>query len=172
MIRDPQVANGIKGPTGPTGPTGPAGPLNTGAVFGLSQTNTANANISINGSTWILLQSKSVTPSSTSDGVLLVADFVAMMDGPLNSSAYFEFELRRGSTSIYTKNMQLTLFDSTFTEVEALGHSVPYTMTYIDSPATTSVTTYSLYGRAQYRTSGQEMYVSGNINLQSAVVKG
>jgi len=152
-------------------------PEPTGSSSGLVQATTNNLSTSIGGTTWVSIQSQSITPTATTDKVLVIADFTAEFSGTLDSSAYVEFELRRGtSTAICKKYMTAALYEPVnFASVEVSPFDIPFSMTFIDTPSTTSATTYYLYGRGPYKATSSgtiDMYVVGRATLQVALVKG
>jgi len=73
----------------------------------------------------------SITPSSTSSKILILASLTGRIISGLNSSAYVG--MKRGSTELNCGQEWIMGSDTTFASA---------TMTYLDSPSTTSSTTY------------------------------
>jgi len=77
------------------------------------------------------LFSASITPSSTSSKILILASITSRVFSGFNSSAYVG--MKRGSTELPCAHEHINGPDTTFASA---------TMTYLDSPSTTSSTTY------------------------------
>lgn len=93
--------------------------------------------------------STSITPTSSTSKILVIAQIVCGLSGTSNDGV---FQLVRGSTTIGSTDM----FAS------AAGQAVAYQgynwcYPYLDSPATTSSTTYSIQGKSY---SGNTLYVN------------
>jgi hypothetical protein len=106
--------------------------------------------------------SASITPSSSSSRILiLISDPVsAYRDGDLN---YIGGRLVRTSTAIFTNDYILGN--------DGYGHRQSFNnlaMTYVDSPATTSATTYKLQGKAT--SSGATAYFQYSGNTASIIL--
>ena len=106
--------------------------------------------------------SASITPSSSSSRILvLISDPIsAYRDGDLN---YIGGRIVRGATAIFTNDYILGN--------DGYGHRQSFSnlgMMYVDSPATTSATTYKLQGKAT--SSGATAYYQYSSNTGSIIL--
>jgi hypothetical protein len=88
-----------------------------------------------------------ITPSATSSKVLVLVTLQAMVDG--NSSNGGQFRLQRGSTDIGIGDAAGSRTRVSFGNMRSTFSRSVYTtgLNFLDSPATTSATTYSVEGR-------------------------
>jgi hypothetical protein len=88
--------------------------------------------------------SATITPSATSSKILVIASFVTANN---NGAASMRFNLVRGSTNIAqaTGGSLNSTWHGYFASATAGGSAI---ISYLDSPATTSLTTYKLQGAA------------------------
>ena len=100
-----------------------------------------------------------ITPSSTSSKILI---FVNQANRKDNSNAATEAQSRlyRGATAVQTNNTVSTCYTGTTMELR-----VQASLMYLDSPATTSATTYTMYGAATAGTASFDFFSSGSITL-------
>jgi hypothetical protein len=96
--------------------------------------------------------SASITPSSSSSKILVLTSIT--LGGTTN--AYIAVNLVRGSTNIVVGDTGSPGIECTFGVTDAGGSNtfltygaLPYSFTYLDSPATTSATTYKIQLRPQ-----------------------
>ena len=95
--------------------------------------------------------SATITPSSTSSKILVIASFVA---GNNSSTGSIQFNLLRNSTDIgkstgsATQNSTLEIFTN------STGSGDSNSLTFLDSPSTTSSTTYKIQMRLPYGGTG------------------
>ena len=132
----------------------------TGSVLQvISATNTNSANsgflLATSSATYTAgALSASITPSSTSSKILVIINTVQYRAG---SSSYTVY---RGSTNIGGSTngfARLSGANSTW---------LPMGISYLDSPSTTSATTYQLYGRAE---AGGVTYFGGDGDMKSTI---
>jgi hypothetical protein len=81
-----------------------------------------------------------ITPRFSNSKIYIVATFSMTQDGQDNAQAYVTI-YRNGSTDLKAAN-PLAMYDTPGGDV---GFSIP--ITYYDSPATTSATSYTVYGK-------------------------
>ena len=109
-------------------------------TLSFSTTTTASSSSSTYVTTGLTL---TITPTSASNKVLVRVTTVVSADG-IGCYRQAQIDLRRGGTS---------LGQSVFISYESSGnndHAVPMSIEYLDSPATTSATTYILYFRRDW----------------------
>ena len=132
----------------------------TGSVLQvISATNTNSANsgflLATSSATYTAgALSASITPSSTSSKIMVIINTVQYRAG---SSSYTVY---RGSTNIGGSTngfARLSGANSTW---------LPMSISYLDSPSTTSATTYQLYGRAE---AGGVTYFGGDGDMKSTI---
>ena len=107
----------------------------------------------------------SITPSSTSSNILIsITSVIAYTSYGSRSSDYCGVNLKRNTTSILGGG------NNDFCSVWELsnhGFNFPVAISYVDSPSTTSSTSYTLFSRVQ--TSGESAYwnngIGGRITL-------
>lgn len=87
----------------------------------------------------------SITPSATTSKVLVI---VSHTNNQWNTQNGFYIQLLRGSSPIWTTDL-MGLMDSNYTVFD----SWPYTFAYVDSPSTTSSTTYKTQFKSRNSTS-------------------
>jgi hypothetical protein len=91
--------------------------------------------------------SASITPSSTSSKVLILTSQTAIIYQ--QSLLYMGTRILRGSTSIYEPGDRGDIgFDVTGANTPYIGHR--FSLMYLDSPSTTSSTTYKTQGKMAY----------------------
>lgn len=103
----------------------------------------------------------SITPTNASSKVLVM--IMACMGGSYSgdNSGQFDIQLVRGSTSILAPNRN-NWYENGTSDSKVFRTTVP--LTYLDSPATTSATTYKLQIRNQF---GGSVYVNSNSNIST-----
>jgi guanyl-specific ribonuclease Sa len=101
--------------------------------------------------------SASITPTSSSSKILVVVQGNGRATGPGN--CYFMPSLFRNSTEIYDLFAQGGNFNN------SSDIRTPISIVFMDSPATTSSTTYQLYLDSTYATSVQLNDVSGTSSI-------
>jgi hypothetical protein len=104
--------------------------------------------------------SATITPKSTSSKILIIACTQCYTNNPSGHQAYYT--LYRGATN---------LGDATdgfgwLANAEAVGGSIH--ISYLDSPSTTSATTYALYGRSSNAAATVEF--SGSSGIRHSIV--
>ena len=115
---------------------------NGGFLLSTSSSSYVNAGLSV-----------SITPSSTSSKIMIYVSTNTYRDGSASCTIY------RGSTNLggSTHGMQR------MTGVQ--GYWMPVGLTHLDSPSTTSATTYHLFARSESGT----MYVGGDGDMQNNI---
>jgi hypothetical protein len=114
----------------------------------------------------------SITPTSSSSKVLVLVSQSFYLTIGTGSSQYGGFQIVRNSTAIYTPAQDGT---SSFDYGVGVGNSTSvslftrYSACYLDSPATTSATTYKTQMRIYYPTSGGAIYAQ-NSNGTSSII--
>jgi hypothetical protein len=105
--------------------------------------------------------SATITPTSTSSQILV---FVASNYGTSTTSVFGIFNLLRGSTNISQPSTAPT-YNGTTISYTSVGDVINnWSMLFLDSPATTSATTYKIQGRASSGT----IYVNRRNTADSA----
>ena len=155
-----QGATGVTGPTGPGGPTGPTGPIGatgvtgTGAVKQVVSVTKVDAYTQTNTSyTDITGMAATITPTSATSKILV-----------LFSGSFYN--ANAGQTSIETLYRNSTnLFTYGFAQQPSniTGIVMPASLSYVDSPATTSATTYGIYYKQSTSASAVYLTISGDI---------
>ena len=113
-----------------------------------------------------------ITPSSSSSKILVLVSQNFYVTIGTGSSQYGGFQIVRNSTAIYTPAQDAT---SSFDYGVGVGNSTSislftrYSACYLDSPATTSATTYKTQMRIYYTTSGGTIYAQ-NSNGTSSII--
>ena len=117
----------------------------------INQVLNSGANVSSNSSSDVEMISLAITPTATSSKFLIMFGVGAQ----LNSDEYASFDLYRGSLASGSKIMDggETLFSA------ANNIRFGYHFSYLDSPSTTSATTYTVVGVPQF--SGTIMFGGG-----------
>jgi len=90
--------------------------------------------------------SGSITPSSTSSKVLVIATTPMKINGTAGDDLQGSMQLVRTSTSILNYENNFSIY------LGAAQWKFPLTMTYLDSPSTTSATTYKTQIKSQGKT--------------------
>ncbi len=109
--------------------------------------------------------SVSITPSSTSNKIFIITNFIAYLDNP--SEAFFT--IYRGATNLSGVNGMATLY----IETASAQITTPISMSYLDSPSTTSATTYQVYTKvAGGGTVNFSAYSSGTASITAFEIKG
>ena len=142
--------------------TGVSIPGHVVQVLSATKTNTQN----INGTSFVEISDLSVTitPSSSSSKILVIVD----VHYGSSNSGYPAFKLMRGTTHISVADTQSTGIEASFGHANNFS-SAEYRLfsahhNYLDSPSTTSATTYSIQG-SPMRTSSQTLYINRAITL-------
>jgi len=111
----------------------------------------------------------SITPSSSTSKVLVMAS-QNMWAYRGNTEAAGRIKLLRNSTDIWNQSPTL---QSMSTFVNASGNTEVSTflpIMYLDSPATTSSTTYKIQGRTEYTTDGGQVNFQKGSNVSTIIV--
>ena len=154
------LTNQLSGMTTASLPALGSAQMPTGSVIQvISATNTYSANggflLTTSSATYTAgALSASITPSSTSSKIMVIINTVQYRAG---SSSYTVY---RGSTNIGGSTngfARLSGANSTW---------LPMSISYLDSPSTTSATTYQLYGRAE---AGGVTYFGGDGDMKSTI---
>jgi len=94
--------------------------------------------------------SATITPTSASSKILVIS-FQACTTGASDRSGFSSFRLLRGATSVWsgegTSNTSYGILDGSSSDYAELR--MYFTLNYLDSPATTSATTYKTQGRLE-----------------------
>ena len=100
--------------------------------------------------------SASITPRSSSNKILIICRFAHSRSG---SSTGIHFRLARGGSAIFVGDASGSRTQAATGShyLDSYNH-IGETITFLDSPATTSSTTYSLQGRVSY--GGPTWYVN------------
>jgi len=88
----------------------------------------------------------SITPSSTSSKILVIATLPMKINGSAGDDLQGSMQLVRGSTSILNYENNLSIY------LGAAQWKFPLSMTYLDSPSTTSSTAYKVQIKSQGKT--------------------
>jgi hypothetical protein len=137
-------ATGPQGPTGPTGATGPQGPAGSsgGKIVQVVSSTTSNTTSATGGAGWVDVSGLSVTitPTLATSKILIMSSFGTFGTSG-GSQPYFTgwVKLVRGTTDI--TNAFTGGYFPNGSSVNTADYDV-YSTQYIDSPATTSATTY------------------------------
>jgi len=78
-----------------------------------------------------------ITPSSATSKILCLVTIGGALKNVANSGNYIVFKLKRGATTVFTQ-------DGFLYNPVAQSFATTFAMTYLDSPATTSATTYKV----------------------------
>ena len=132
-------------------PTLTSSNMPTGSVVQVVQTTTTSAWHSTAATTWedVTGQTITITPSSTSNKVLITLSAWGIILNPFGCG----IKLLRGSTDIHQMESYVT--DSQWSQG-------CYTFSYLDSPATTSATTYKIQGYSQSQSANAEFRFNYN----------
>jgi hypothetical protein len=135
----PTGAQGIQGPTGATGPQGSAG--TAGKIAQVVSVTTSNTTSSTGGAGYVDVSGLSVTitPTLSTSKILVMTSFLILGSGSTYQSGLVQ--LVKNSTSL-TSAVLGTYYPSG--GGVNTGNYAQYSMQYIDSPATTSATTYKI----------------------------
>ena len=118
----------------------------TGTISGVLQivTGTASTEVTVDTATYTDIGlSASITPSSSSNKILILANFPAYFSR--NGGQGGGVKVLRGSTSIYASYSDANGPYEVFNGDSSIG--VRFNFSQLDSPATTSATTYKFQGR-------------------------
>ena len=113
--------------------------------------------------------SVSITPSSATSKVLVMAS-QNMWVYRGNTEAAGRVKLVRGATDIWNQSATLQSFSTFITGSTGTESSTFLPIMYLDSPATTSSTTYKIQGRAESTTSSGEAVFQKGSNLSTIIV--
>ena len=110
-----------------------------------------------------------ITPTLSTSKVLVTMNFDVNFDGNPGSVESTSYQIVRGSTAVYEPGYMITYIPS---GVSALTFSNRITLVYLDSPATTSATTYKLQFKKGSQTSSTINYPGGaaSVILQEVLV--
>lgn len=130
-----------------------------GSVLQVVVANGPNSDVSFTGSTFTDINlSASITPLSTSNKILVKCNFVAASNNSGAGSYALGLKILRGTTGIYE-----TFRTPWAGSVSAIGQMAH--LEYLDSPATTSATTYKVQAK-NGASSGNVTAHMGNSNAQ------
>jgi hypothetical protein len=159
-----QVASGLIASVSGASLTGtqtiPRGTLPTGSVLQVVQATTISSTTSSSTSYVAIANlTASITPSSSSSKVLIL----------VNSHIYTSGANVESAITIYRNSSDLSTGGTGFTDAYTGGSDliVPFSMMYLDSPATTSSTTYAAYFK---RTQGTTSMVANLRGCLSSVI--
>jgi hypothetical protein len=110
-----------------------------------------------------------ITPTLSTSKVLVTMNFDVNFDGNPSSVESTFYQIVRGSTAVYEPGYMILYIPS---GVTGLSFSNRITLVYLDSPATTSATTYKLQFKKGSQTSSTINYPAGaaSIILQEVLV--
>ena len=105
-----------------------------------------------------------ITPTASNSKILVLAliNVYAYRSAPQQGS---NLALLRGATSIWDAKAEWTLFDGNNQGITLMTSNS--TLSYVDSPATTSATTYKLQGAAKYTTSSGQVIFQNNSTVST-----
>ena len=133
--------------------------LPAGSVLQVVVADGPNSDVSFTGSTFTDINlSASITPISTSSKILVKCNFVAASNNASAGSYALGLKILRGTTGIYETFR--TPWAGSVTAVGQMAH-----LEYLDSPATTSATTYKVQAK-NGSASGNVTAHMGNSNAQ------
>lgn len=102
--------------------------------------------------------SATITPTASTSKILVIV-FQACTTGASDRSGFSSFRLLRGATSVWsgegTSNTSYGILDGSSSDYAELR--MYFTLNYLDSPATTSATTYKTQGRLENTTASASM---------------
>jgi len=108
--------------------------------------------------------SVSITPSSTSNKIFIITNFIAFLDEP--SEAFFT--IFRGATNLSGANGMATLY----TGATSKQITAPISMSYLDLPNTTSSTTYQVYIKVSSGTLNFSAFTNGTASITAFEIAG
>ena len=108
--------------------------------------------------------SVSITPSSASNKIFIIATTVSYLDEPTEGF----FTIFRGATNLAGANGMAALYHA----ATAKQLTAPITMSYLDSPNTTSATTYQVYFKASGGGTVYLVYPSGTSSITAFEIAG
>lgn len=94
-----------------------------------------------------------ITPTASTSKILVTMNFSGWVDGATDSKLEFiKAQMVRGSTSIYETGAGLTStgYQNSYSGGSAFTIWYPFSISFVDSPATTSATTYKLQFKKAY----------------------
>jgi Collagen triple helix repeat (20 copies) len=161
----PSGATGLTGVTGATGPAGSATPRIGQVVQATSTTATYTTSTSFVDATGI---TATITPTLNTSKVLVTISTTVQVTGDFHTYPAVGYQIVRGSTSIYDGGVNIIY---TTNNVGYANKSEKITLVYLDSPATTSATTYKLqFKYANGTDSGAGAYGTSIVTLQEVLV--
>lgn len=101
--------------------------------------------------------SLSITPTSATSKVLVIVNQAFTMDRSSNNIAH-SLNIVRGSTQVFTQASTTAGGGFFSSSLSAINMSGTTAMTYLDSPATTSATTYKTQGKVNTTANGGVVY--------------
>jgi hypothetical protein len=109
-----------------------------------------------------------ITPTLSTSKVLVTMNFDVNFDGAPSSVETTYYQIVRGSTAVYEPGYQIAYSAA----ISSLSWSNRITLVYLDSPATTSATTYKLQFKKGSQTSSTINYPAGaaSVILQEVLV--
>jgi len=149
LVADSSTATGLKWAT----------PSGGGKVLQVvSATNTTSKNITSSTYTDTNLTA-TITPTlNTSKILVLITQQFTMYQSATNASVYGSIQIVRDSTAVYTNSIEALASNNVSAGQTAVNYSGIVSAHYLDSPATTSATTYKTQANRQ---------TAGYINLQT-----
>ena len=128
------------GPTGATGPTGPTGAVGSVVFNNNIVTVSSTGCINATGTGFYTFLSATITPTSTSSYVKITATSIIGAPG-----YWISFPgTGAASATLFRGSQNLAFGPQGFTQASFYQDIWPFSICYVDSPATTSATTYSL----------------------------
>tara|TARA_R110002050_G_scaffold246138_1_gene383935 strand:+ start:159 stop:680 length:522 start_codon:yes stop_codon:yes gene_type:complete len=126
-------------------------------VVGATRTNTENGGFLLNTTSNSYVNaglSVAITPSSTSSKIMIFVNTSTYRGGNASLTIY------RGSTNLGGSTHGMIRMTG------AQGYWMPVGLSHLDSPSTTSATTYYLFARSE---SGTNTYVGGDADMQNNI---
>jgi hypothetical protein len=128
-------------------------------------TTSTTSTVTTSQSTWVDATNitASITPTLSTSKVLVSFTFLPYGIINVNDAAAYSFRIVRGSTAIYSSNISILPYGAT-----GGFYYIPVTLTYLDSPASTSSTTYKLQ---IYKASATSIGVDGSQGGSSIILQ-
>jgi hypothetical protein len=149
LVADSTASTGLKWAT----PSGGGKVLQVVSATTTTSVNIASATYTDTGLT------ATITPTlATSKILVLTTQQFTLYQSATNASAYGSIQLLRGASAIYTNSIEALVSNNVAAGQTAVNYSGIVSIHYLDSPATTSATTYKTQGNRQ---------TAGYINFQT-----
>ena len=117
-----------------------------------------------------------ITPTSTSDKVVLFINYGFTTSGYFDGSWYIAHRIQRASTTIWQDEQYLNLMETmNYSPIMDNGCKLQYRHIYVDSPSTTSSVTDSIGMAAPYYNMGFNGYAASSPalpNIYGFLIKG